>query len=239
MAKDRPQPPPEPDSSGLSLDELSQAFATLLGDPNGAAIRRGFSQETEAVSTSPPAAAAQAGDQPVRLSPRVLVEAALFVGRPDNLPITSEQIAGLTRRLTAQEIAEQIDHLNAQYADSGCPYAIVTEEGGYRLSLRAEFAPLRARVQGRNRAARLSPAAIEVLSLVAYNEPTTAEQVARLRGTSSGHLLNNLVRRRLLRLERQATKPQQVRYFTTPKFLKLFRLKSLQDLPRSDDLARE
>jgi segregation and condensation protein B len=239
MVKDRPEPPPEPDSSGLSLDELSQAFATLLGDKDAAALGRGLSQENETVSASPPEAATQEGDQQGLLSPRALVEAALFVGRPDNLPVTSEQIAGLSRQLSSQEIEEQIGLLNVQYAENGCPYAIVAEEGGYRLSLRHEFAPLRARVQGRNRAARLSPAAIEVLSLVAYNEPLTADQVTRLRGTPSGHILSNLVRRQLLRLERAETKPRQVRYFTTSKFLKLFHLKSLQDLPRSDDLARE
>jgi segregation and condensation protein B len=240
MVKDRPEPPPAPDSSGLSLDELSQAFATLLGDKDPAALGRGLSQETEVVpAAAPPAAATQESDQQGFLSPRALVEAALFVGRPDNLPITSEQIAGLSRQLSSQEIEEQISLLNAHYAENGCPYEIVAEEGGYRLSLRPEFAPLRARVQGRNRAARLSPAAIEVLSLVAYNEPLSADQVTQLRGTPSGHILSNLVRRQLLRLERAETKPRQVRYFTTGKFLKLFHLKSLQDLPRSDDLARE
>ena len=113
MVKDRPEPPSAPDSSGLSLDELSQAFATLLGDKDAAALGRGLSQKPETVPASPPEAATQEGDQQGLLSPRALVEAVLFVGRPDNLPITSEQIAGLSRQLTSQEIEEQIGLLNA------------------------------------------------------------------------------------------------------------------------------
>jgi segregation and condensation protein B len=106
------------------------------------------------------------------------------------------------------------------------------------LALLPEFGPLRERMLGRTRAARLSPAAIEVLALIAYNEPLTVAEVNRLRGSSSGHILRHLVSRRLLRLERTEGKPSQAKYFTTPRFLEVFRLSSLDDLPRSDDLAR-
>jgi segregation and condensation protein B len=80
---------------------------------------------------------------------------------------------------------------------------------------------------------------VEVLSLVAYREPLTVEEVNRLRGVPSGNILRHLVQRRLLRLERGQSKPRKSQYFTTDRFLEVFGLSSLNDLPRSDDPARQ
>jgi segregation and condensation protein B len=76
------------------------------------------------------------------------------------------------------------------------------------------------------------------LAIVAYNAPVTTEDVARLRGKPSGHVLLQLVRRQLLRVERDATLPRRVRYSTTPRFLQLFGLESLDELPQSQDLEQ-
>jgi segregation and condensation protein B len=81
---------------------------------------------------------------------------------------------------------------------------------------------------------------VEVLSLVAYHEPLTVDDVNRFRGKPSGHILSQLVRRKLLRLEHVGEKKRgKVRYYTTPRFLKLFHLQSLAELPRSDDLQHQ
>ncbi|MEX0977732.1 MAG: SMC-Scp complex subunit ScpB, partial [Pirellulales bacterium] len=78
----------------------------------------------------------------------------------------------------------------------------------------------------------------EVLAAVAYHEPITSEEVTRLRGTASGHVLAHLVRRQLLRLDRVADSSRRVVYCTTDRFLELFSLKSLADLPRSSELEQ-
>jgi segregation and condensation protein B len=74
------------------------------------------------------------------------------------------------------------------------------------------------------------------LSVVAYNEPLTADEVSRLRGAPSGAVLTQLVRRRLLRIERAETAPRTAHYRTTPRFLELFGLGCLADLPTSQEL---
>jgi segregation and condensation protein B len=76
---------------------------------------------------------------------------------------------------------------------------------------------------------------IEVLAAVAYHQPITAEEVTRLRGTTSGHVLAQLVRRQLLQLVREDAQ-RRACYSTTTRFLELFHLQSLADLPRSGDL---
>ncbi len=133
----------------------------------------------------------------------------------------------------------QFPRLNLQYEANDCPYSIVSDGTGYRLALRNDFASLRNRFFGRIRAARLSAAAVEVLSLIAYHEPLSGDDVSRLRGTPSGHILSQLVGRQLLRIERSEGKTSKRRYFITTRFLKLFHLRSLEDLPRSDDLQRQ
>jgi segregation and condensation protein B len=127
--------------------------------------------------------------------------------------------------------------LNEEYAANRCPYRITSEGAGYRLVLAPEHQRLRDKFQGRQRQARLSQAAVEVLALVAYHEPLSRDEVNRLRNTPSGAVLTQLVRRQLLRLERSEAEPRAVRYRTTQRFLDLFHLESLADLPQSQDLG--
>jgi segregation and condensation protein B len=75
--------------------------------------------------------------------------------------------------------------------------------------------------------------------MVAYNQPLAAEEVGRLRGKPSGHLLSQLVRRDLLRVERTDEKPRKSLYYTTPRFLEFFHIDSLEDLPRGQELDRQ
>jgi segregation and condensation protein B len=91
---------------------------------------------------------------------------------------------------------------------------------------------------GKVREARLSQAAVEVLSLVAYQPGVTAQTVQDQRGKECGPLLNQLVRRRLLEMKR--LKPSDgtrkvPHYYPTERFLALFSLDSLEDLPLVDE----
>ena len=83
---------------------------------------------------------------------------------------------------------------------------------------------------------RLSQAAIDILALVAYHQPITKNRVDEIRSKPSGGILSQLVRRRLLRIERTDTKPRVTHYYTTDRFLELFSLDGLDDLPRTQDL---
>ena len=139
------------------------------------------------------------------------------------------------RDVMPDDIPVLVDELNRSYASQGAAYEIVGEGDGYRLALREEFRSLRDRFYGRVREARLSQAAIDVLALVAYQQPVTAEQINRARGKPSSHILAHLVRRGLLRIERPDPKRRTPNYHTTERFLKLFGLQSLDDLPRSEE----
>jgi segregation and condensation protein B len=223
------------DSAGLALNELTQALAAKFSkgaDPYGALPAEGADAEPRPLEPS-------SEEDACEVTPRSILEALLFIGNPTNDALTSRYMASLMRGVRAGEIDALVQELNSEYQRRNCPYEVVEEAGGYRLKLREEYDRLRERFYGRTRQAKLSAAAIEVLAAVAYNEPMSAEEINKLRGAASGHILAQLVRRQLLRLERTESPPRKTVYWTTERFLTLFGLGSLADLPRGEDSAPE
>jgi len=236
----------EPADEGLSLNELSQAYAALLAKgsdpyPDAAAEpTEAQSAEEKPVESVPEpledlAAADRAdADAAFAVTPRGILEAILFVGHPTGEPLTSERIAALMRGVQPREIDDLVRDLNDEYASLGAPYSIVSVGPGYQMTLRPEFASLSEAFLGRVREARLSQAAIDCLAIVAYNQPIAADQIDRIRGKPSGAILSQLVRRDLLALHREAGS-RKVQYHTTDRFLALFGLQGLDELPRSHE----
>src|SRR5262245_25591887 len=107
------------------------------------------------------------------------------------------------------------------------------------MALKPRFQPVQSRLLGGLREARLSTAAVDALALVAYRQPTTKAEVDALRGGESGHLLRQLIRRGLVQvLQRGDSSQREATYGTTPRFLELFGLQNLEDLPRTEDLRQ-
>ena len=107
------------------------------------------------------------------------------------------------------------------------------------LTLRHRDRQVLEKLYGGIREARLSLAAVDVLSLVAYRQPVTKQEVDSLRGAESGTLLRQLVRRGLVAVVHRGESAQrEVSYGTTKRFLELFALRSLDDLPQTQDLQR-
>jgi segregation and condensation protein B len=250
-------PEPEP-QQGISLEELADAFAQVMGkaprlrtekdaEPAAEQIHEEEGEEEAGAASSASEtlaaettagqslSAAPAEEDACPISPRSLFEAMLFVGNRENRPLSAAKAAELMRDVSPEEIPALVEELNAGYESANCPYRIIGEGDGYRLTLQKAFYPLRNKLYGRIREARLSQAAIDVLALVAYKQPMTGEQVGKLRGKPSSHILAQLVRRGLLRLERPADKPRTPHYSTTERFMRLFNLDSLDDLPRSEE----
>jgi segregation and condensation protein B len=232
-------PPPD---RGLSLDDLNAAFAEMLsGGDDPYTLPQPEADETGAagqdVLDGGPLVDADEHDACCEVTPRTILEAMLFVGAADNGPLTSQRVSSMMRGVRPAEIDDLVRDLNERYDADGRPYRIESDVEGYRLRLRDEFAPIRDKLLGRTRQAKLSPAAIEILSIIAYNGPQTADHLAQLRGRPSGAILSQLVRRELLRIERNPESRRLTRYHTTPRFLALLGIETLDDLPHSQDVA--
>lgn len=238
----------EPSDEGISLNELSQAFVALLAkgsDPY--AVER---EPTSAESLSADfAELVDSGDEAEKqylraqqvdgeITPRSILEAMLFVGHPTGESLTSERIASFMRGVRAAEIDDLVSELNSEYEATGSPYGIVSVGAGYRMEIRPDFSGLREAFWGRIREARLSQAAIDVLAIVGYHQPISLEEIDRLRGKSSGAIVGQLVRRDLLALQRSGPGKGKAHYGTTRRFLALFGLEDIGQLPRSRDFER-
>ena len=223
---------PQEDPQEISLQELTDAFARAMGTAQ---------DEVAPLPVETPVAVTDAAEleesDSCPISPATIFEAMLFVGNRGGQPLTPYQAAELMRGVTPGEVADLVELLNRRYANRGCPYEIVSEESGYRLTLRKTFHRLRDVFYGRVREVRLSQAAIDTLAIVAYQQPISAAAINKLRGKPTNHLLTQLVRRGLLRVERHEGGKAQS-YFTTDRFLELFGLQSLGDLPQSEELDR-
>jgi len=184
------------------------------------------------VVAPPPAAAAEV----VPPGPRQIVEAFLFIGGP---PLTAARAGQVIRGLSEAQFLEIIADLNRDYRDQGRPYLVQPREQGHVLTLRPKYHPVREKLYGTAREARLSPAAVDVLALVAYRQPASKPEIDSLRGAESGSLLRQLVRRGLIAIaNRGDADRKEVAYGTTTRFLELFGLSSLDDLPQTQDLQR-
>jgi segregation and condensation protein B len=165
-----------------------------------------------------------------------IIEALLFVG---GAPLTPAAAAEVIRGLSEEAFFQALDSLRQTYRRQGRPYTIQRRAAGYVLILRPAFHVIRERLSGSNREARLSPAAIEVLALVAYRQPVTRQEIDSLRGADSAAVLRQLIRHGLVTLlPRSSGAGKQAYYGTTARFLELFDLKSLEDLPRTQDLQQ-
>jgi segregation and condensation protein B len=206
--------PEEHETEGIGSDALPPAWEVDLGDP--------LSQSEPGPAAPPPM------DR--------IVEALLFVG---GAPLTPARACEAIRGLTEDRFMQAIDELNREYRREGRPYSIQARNGGYALALRPRYREVVERLQGGQREARLSPPAIDVLALVAYRQPATKQEIDSLRGAESGALLRQLVRRGLIAVvQRGEAQQREVSYGTTPRFLELFHLRNLDDLPRTQDLQR-
>jgi segregation and condensation protein B len=164
--------------------------------------------------------------------PRI-VEAMLFVG---GAPLTTTAACEAVRGLTPALFTRLLEELNRDYRRQGRPYRIQPRDHGYELVLRPHFRGVLERLYGATREARLPPAALEVLALVAYRQPVGKNEIDSLRGGESTTALRQLVRLGLAAVQRGDADQREALYHTTPRFLSAFHLRSLDDLPRTGDM---
>lgn len=167
---------------------------------------------------------------------RSRLEAVLFVARE---PLTLRKLAQLANLTDATEARTLVARLRARYDERGCAFQVVQVAGGFQLLSRREFAPWLRPQGGTEREIRLSPPALETLAVVAYRQPVLRSEVEAIRGVACGEILRQLMDRDLLRIVgRSEELGRPLRYGTTRRFLQVFGLCSLDDLPWADRLRR-
>ena len=159
-----------------------------------------------------------------------IIESILFASdRPVSLNSIKMVFKGTN--VKTEKIRRTIDHLQVEYA--GSTRGVVLEEvsGGYQLRTKVDNMDFLRRTL-KARTFRLSGPALEVLSIVAYKQPTIKAGIDEIRGVESGHLLRALMEKGLVNFEGKSELPgRPMQYGTTRKFLEIFGLRNLRELP--------
>jgi segregation and condensation protein B len=164
-----------------------------------------------------------------------LVEAALMAA---DEPLTSRKLATAAGLRDANEARRLVQRLQGLYDRDGTAFQVEELAGGFQLLTRPEYHPWLARLRRTAAEMRLSPAARETLAIIAYRQPITRADIEAVRGVQSGEVLRQLMEKGLVRIAgRDDSLGRPHLYGTTRKFLQVFGLKSLRDLPPAPDLA--
>lgn len=192
----------------------------------------GGAQEEEEPKNLSPATESKKLVEPVEI--RQALEAVLFsVSEPLGIRALAELL-----EVGVHEIRSAVDELCYEYVDQNRAFRIEEIAGGVQVMTKSEFGPWIRRLRQRERAGRLSAAALETLSVVAYKQPITRADLEAIRGVDCSQIVRTLIDRGLLKVAgRDEGIGKPLLYGTTKHFLESFGLESIRDLPQPEDLA--
>ena len=162
-----------------------------------------------------------------------IIEALLFVA---DSPLSPAQLAKLLDTTDLAQVKNALITLVEEYQEMGRAYTLEQVAGGFCFRTRPDLAAWVARL-GKQQVARLSPAALETLAIVAYKQPVLRAEIERLRGVDAGGVLRMLMEKDLVRVVGRKDLPgRPLIYGTTRRFLETFGLNDLKDLPSMEEI---
>ena len=163
------------------------------------------------------------------------VEAILFLSRG---PLNSRKIAQLAHLEDGTQARTMIGHLNRRYDQVGRAFHVKKIAGGFQMLTRPQFFDWINRLEHSPTRIRLSSAARETLTVVAYRQPIIKADIESIRGVSCGEMLRQLLEKGLVKIAgRSEDLGRPFLYATTKQFLTEFGFNNLQDMPKFDTLA--
>jgi len=169
-------------------------------------------------------------------TPLQILESMLFLGGG---PLSEEVACRVLRGWNGEQFRAGIEMLDRTWRSQRRPYLLAFADGGWQMALRPRYRAIREKLDGGPRQVRLTQAMTDCLALIAYRQPLGRVEVDTVRGTDSTGVLRNLVRLGLIAVVRRGdADDREIRYGTTPRFLEVFGLRSLDDLPRTGETAR-
>lgn len=164
-----------------------------------------------------------------------VVEAVLFAS---DEPLTMTRLITIVETTTKQ-VKDAIETLNEKYRTNNSSFRIEQIAGGYQmLTLNKYNSWLKKLVRARSDS-KLSPAALETLAIIAYKQPIIRADLEAIRGVAAGEMIRSLMFKGLVKIVGRAeVLGRPMLYGTTKKFLEVFGLNSLKDLPKIEELKK-
>lgn len=163
-----------------------------------------------------------------------VIEALLFVS---DKPLTVETIKSVLDNLDNAEINGLLAELSAEYEQENRGVRIIQVAGGFQMITPPSVAPFLKKLYKQRRTERLSLPALETLAIIAYKQPITRLEIESLRNVNIDGVIKTLLDKDLIRVSGRKKAPGRPKvYGTSRQFLEYFGLKSLEELPKSEDL---
>lgn len=164
------------------------------------------------------------------------IEAVLFLA---SSPVSEAELRGVFE-VSGAELARAIEELG-EHLESGHGLVLKAMAGGWVLGTNPHFAEVLSRFRdtAQRGRVRLSRAAVETAAIIAYNQPVTRSEVEELRGGfRSERVIETLLGHELIRIAgRKKASGSPLLYRTTPRFLEVFGLEAIADLPSLEELG--
>ncbi len=242
--QEEPQAPPETDESSqtdaedvhdVQDDEVVESVQDAEDAVNVEdADDTEDAEDVEDTVADEPEASAPADDPAAEIEIAATVEAILF--STDN-PISPSKIAVVAELPGRQPVKKAIRQLNERYEQIGCAFRIESIAGGYQMLTQPEYHDVVGRLFKNKSDSKLSQAAMETLAIVAYRQPILRADIEAIRGVASGEMLRNLLDKNLAKIVGRAeVLGRPMLYGTTRRFLEVFGLNDIEDLPNVESL---
>jgi segregation and condensation protein B len=165
---------------------------------------------------------------------RQIVETLVFAS---DVPIPAENIKALVEETTVDEVQNAVDRLNHEYIQTDRTFHIVHIAGGYQLVTHSSYAPwVKKLFQGRIKT-KLSQAAMEALSVIAFRQPVSKPEVESIRGVNCDGVVRTLLERKLVTIAGRGEGPgKPLLYKTTREFLRYLGINDVADLPKPREI---
>ncbi len=155
-------------------------------------------------------------------------------------PLTAGRLAELMDLPSTKPLRKAIKQLNEQYEQTGRSFRIDQVAGGYQILTLPQFGEHLKRLHQKEIDAKLTKAALETLAIIAYKQPILRADVEAIRGVACGETIRSLMEKHLVKIAGRAEEPgRPILYGTTKRFLELFGLNSIKDLPKSETLPEQ
>jgi len=163
------------------------------------------------------------------------IETIIFMSdRPINLLKIKAQIDS---DLPLRVVHESIARLQEEYEAKHHGIRLMEVAEGYQFRTKATYSKIVSNMFKVN-SIQLSPTALEVLAIIAYKQPVSKNSVESIRGVDSSHIVRQLMDKRLVKMAgRSEEMGRPSLYGTTPEFLEIFNLNSIDDLPSESELS--
>ena len=163
-----------------------------------------------------------------------IVEVLIFAS---DTPISVKQIIDVVDHAKPKEVESAIDTLNMEYRESGRSFSVVQVAGGYQMVSRETYSPWIRKLFHKKIKTRLSQAALETLSVIAFKQPVSKPEIEAVRGVNCEGVIHTLLERKLINLAGRGEGPgRPLLYKTTAEFLRYFGINDISDLPRPREI---